>query len=106
MSTAFGNASPLSPLSPNDASIPVITTSKVIVESVAAIPPAADSMQPVRQKINALMNNIEAAIMGKRETVKFTLVGLLARGHVLIEDVPGVGKTTLARALAKSIDCQ
>jgi len=44
--------------------------------------------------------------MGKRETVKFTLIGLLARGHVLIEDVPGVGKTTLARALAKSIDCQ
>ncbi len=43
--------------------------------------------------------------MGKRESIKFVLVGLLARGHVLIEDVPGVGKTMLARALAKSIDC-
>jgi len=49
--------------------------------------------------------NIERVIVGKRESIKFALVGLLARGHLLIEDVPGVGKTTLARALAKSIDC-
>jgi MoxR-like ATPase len=59
----------------------------------------------VKQKIAALIANIETAITGKRETIKFTMVGLLARGHVLIEDVPGVGKTTLARALAKSIAC-
>ena len=56
-------------------------------------------------KLSALSANIERAIMGKHEAVKFVLAGLLARGHVLIEDVPGVGKTTLARALAKSIDC-
>ncbi|MCY3023332.1 MAG: MoxR family ATPase [Planctomycetota bacterium] len=60
----------------------------------------------MKQKVAALLANIETAIMGKRETIKYTLVGLLARGHVLLEDVPGVGKTTLARALAKSIDCQ
>lgn len=66
-------------------------------------PPAAAT--PVSRKLHALAANIELAIMGKHETVKFILVGLLARGHVLIEDVPGVGKTTLARALAKSIDC-
>src|SRR5205823_5035322 len=57
------------------------------------------------QKLNALIKNIESTIMGKRESIKYVLVGLLARGHVLIEDVPGVGKTMLARALAKSIDC-
>ncbi|MBI3831363.1 MAG: MoxR family ATPase [Planctomycetes bacterium] len=60
----------------------------------------------VREKVQALVENIELAIVGKRETVKQILTGLLARGHVLIEDVPGVGKTTLARALAKSIDCE
>lgn len=62
-------------------------------------------MSTVLPKVNALLANIEMAIIGKRETIKFAVVGLLARGHVLIEDVPGVGKTTLARALAKSIDC-
>ena len=60
----------------------------------------------VRQTIAALVGNIERAIVGKDEAVKLVVVGLLARGHVLIEDVPGVGKTTLARALARSIDCQ
>jgi len=60
----------------------------------------------VREKIATLVTNIEKAIVGKRESVKMVLIGLLARGHLLIEDVPGVGKTTLARALAKSLDCQ
>jgi len=60
----------------------------------------------VRNKIAALIQNIEAVIVGKREAVKHALIGLFARGHVLIEDVPGVGKTTLARALARSIDCE
>ncbi|MGD0092732.1 MAG: MoxR family ATPase [Planctomycetota bacterium] len=68
--------------------------------------PPAESAPTAKQKVNALLANIESTIMGKREAIKFTLVGLLARGHVLLEDVPGVGKTTLARALAKSIDCQ
>ena len=42
---------------------------------------------------------------GKRDVVELCVVGLLARGHLLIEDVPGIGKTTLAQSLAKSIDC-
>ena len=68
-------------------------------------PSRAKSASPTAQKLQLLVKNIETAIVGKRDQIKNILVGLLARGHVLIEDVPGVGKTTLARALAKSIDC-
>jgi MoxR-like ATPase len=48
--------------------------------------------------------NVEQALRGKREAVELCLVGLAARGHVLVEDVPGVGKSTLAQALARSLD--
>ena len=58
------------------------------------------------EKINLLVSNLEKAIIGKRECIKLVVAGLIARGHILIEDVPGVGKTTLARALAKSLDCK
>jgi MoxR-like ATPase len=58
------------------------------------------------QLVEKLEHNIERVIIGKHEIVELTIVGLLSRGHVLIEDVPGVGKTTLARALAKSIDSE
>jgi len=61
--------------------------------------------QDVQNKLDLLTKNIETVILGKPEVVKILLVGLFAQGHLLIEDVPGVGKTTLARALAKSINC-
>jgi MoxR-like ATPase len=51
----------------------------------------------------ALADNVERVIVGKRSVIDLALVCLLARGHLLIEDVPGVGKTTLAKALARSI---
>lgn len=57
------------------------------------------------QKITMLQENIEKCIYGKPEVIRLAIGGLLARGHLLIEDVPGIGKTTMARALAKSIDC-
>ena len=54
--------------------------------------------------LKKLIDNIEKVIVGKTETVKFLMVGLLTNGHILIEDVPGLGKTMLALALAKSIN--
>jgi len=57
------------------------------------------------QKIQALQENVERVIIGKPDVVRLAVISLLAEGHLLIEDVPGVGKTTLAHALAKSIDC-
>ncbi|MEX0793266.1 MAG: MoxR family ATPase [Pirellulaceae bacterium] len=53
-----------------------------------------------------ILNNVEKVIFGKRQQVVFSLVAWLAEGHILMEDVPGVAKTMLARALAKSIGCQ
>ena len=57
------------------------------------------------EKIKRLIDNIEKVIFGKRDVVKLCVTGLLARGHILIEDVPGIGKTTLAQGLARSIAC-
>jgi MoxR-like ATPase len=54
-------------------------------------------------KIASLQANVEKVIRGKSEVVQFAIAALLARGHVLLEDVPGVGKTTLAHALARSL---
>ena len=57
-----------------------------------------------RSKIELLQKNIEQAIKGKAEVVKMAIVTLLARGHLLLEDIPGVGKTTLAHSLARSLN--
>jgi MoxR-like ATPase len=53
----------------------------------------------------SIVNNLEHVIVGKYQSVELVVIGLLCQGHVLIEDVPGVGKTMLARSLAKSLDC-
>jgi len=58
-----------------------------------------------RGKIHALRQNVETVIRGKSEVVRMATVCLLARGHLLIEDIPGVGKTTLASSLARSLGC-
>jgi MoxR-like ATPase len=52
-----------------------------------------------------LIGNLEKVIVGKRDAIELIVIGLLCQGHILIEDVPGVGKTMLARSLAKSLDC-
>ena len=57
------------------------------------------------ESIQRLIDSIETVIIGKTDVVRLAVATLLAGGHLLIEDVPGVGKTMLARALAKSLDC-
>ncbi len=57
------------------------------------------------KKIQSVLGNIERVIKGKNQVVELAVVALLARGHLLIEDVPGVGKTTLAHSLARSLGC-
>src|SRR5262245_50838520 len=60
-------------------------------------------MTTATELIKRLESNVSRALVGKAEAVRLAVVGLLARRHLLIEDVPGVGKTTLAAALARSI---
>lgn len=68
--------------------------------------PPARFLPPILPKLSALEASLGSAIRGKAEVVRLSLVCLLARGHLLIEDVPGVGKTTLAQALARSASCR
>ncbi|MCL2678612.1 MAG: MoxR family ATPase, partial [Clostridiales bacterium] len=58
-----------------------------------------------KETLCKILDNIDTVIIGKRKTVELVLLSLLAGGHVLIEDVPGVGKTSLVSALAKSLAC-
>src|SRR5579871_143518 len=69
-------------------------------------PPVVFSPSVALAKLAALEAALGSAIRGKAEVVRLSLVCLLARGHLLIEDVPGVGKTTLAQALARSASCR
>ncbi len=66
---------------------------------------AEQSVQAAVGKIEELQAAIEQVIRGKSEAVRLAIVTLIAGGHLLVEDVPGVGKTTLAHALARALDC-
>ncbi len=59
----------------------------------------------IQQSAERVIANVEQVIVGKRSAIELTLIALLCEGHVLIEDVPGIGKTTLAKAIAKSLGC-
>lgn len=62
-----------------------------------------ESVQAISQK---LVENVERVIVGKREPVQLAVIALLCQGHLLIEDVPGTGKTMLAKSIARSLGCQ
>src|SRR5579864_5770469 len=70
----------------------------------SALAPAGISLQTL-PKLAELESALGSVLRGKPEVVRLSLVCLLARGHLLIEDVPGVGKTTLAHALARAVHC-
>ena len=73
-----------------------------MIPSVTA-PPKLDSNVNIKSVAERIVANVEKVIVGKTAEVQLTVIGLLCQGHLLIEDVPGVGKTMLAKALAKSI---
>lgn len=67
---------------------------------------SAEEAQAVAAQARAIIEAVERVILGKSETVRLMVIGLLSGGHILVEDIPGVGKTTLARAIAKAIGGQ
>lgn len=62
-------------------------------------------MQQIHDAAQKIIDNVEKVIVGKHEVVKLVLVAILSDGHILIEDIPGVGKTMLARSIARSLNC-
>lgn len=62
-----------------------------------------EKIEESKQKIDQLIQELEKAVIGKRSTIQLMIVALLAGGHVLFEDIPGVGKTLLVKALAKAV---
>ena len=86
-----------SPASPSNHAAPLGQT--LPGRSAAALGPVA----AIRELARLVSDNVEQVVVGKRREVSLVLAALLCRGHVLIEDVPGVGKTVLAKAIARSV---
>src|SRR5215475_9007873 len=77
-----------------------VTKDRVLKEESSAA-----SVAQIQSLAQRVVDNVKNVIVGKDEPVRLTLIAVLSRGHVLIEDVPGVGKTVLTKAIARSIGC-
>ena len=66
---------------------------------------ATDAVEKAQESVRRLVDNVERVILGKRTVIEHAVAALLAQGHVLVEDLPGVGKTTLAKSLAVTTGC-
>jgi MoxR-like ATPase len=75
------------------------------VEASVETREASQDWQGFAEGFRTIEENVEKVIQGKRPEIRLALASLVAEGHILIEDVPGVGKTMLAKAIARSIDC-
>ena len=95
----FGNA-----VASGATTVPLSLSIRCLQEG-ATLPVTADHLQWFNKKFRQITNNIETVIQGKRAAVELITICLVAEGHALIEDVPGVGKTQLGKSLARSIDC-
>jgi MoxR-like ATPase len=69
------------------------------------VPVTPEQLAWFGDRYQAIVGNIERVIQGKRDTIELVVTSLVSEGHALVEDVPGVGKTLLAKSLARSIDC-
>jgi MoxR-like ATPase len=83
--------------------IPPATAARTAIDGQ---PPPPRPPQELAGLLAALRKNVEGVFLGKPDVVRLAVVALLAEGHLLLEDVPGVGKTLLAKALAKSLACR
>lgn len=91
---------------PHENEVPTLMTStEPTPASPHPAPPAPADLQTLTRTTTRLRRNIERVIEGKSDVVRSAVVVMLAEGHLLLEDVPGVGKTMLSKALARSIDC-
>src|SRR4030067_86842 len=100
-----------------DAGAPIVTRFDRPAPSITAAPSATagapgravlqdHEMQDVARRAAGIAAGIGTVILGKEEVIRACVVALLAGGHVIVEDFPGVGKTLLAKSLARSIDCR
>jgi len=64
------------------------------------------SYQAVKEIFDKISQNVATVVIGRESSIQLAVVALLSKGHILLEDVPGSGKTLLAKSLAASVDCE
>ncbi len=97
-------ASPERHSSPHNGGAPVESPAKATLRELHLSEVSAQQIDRFSERFDRIAANVERVIQGKRDVVELVLLALVAEGHVLVEDVPGVGKTQLAKSVAKSID--